>query len=81
MLIIDKEHAAIYFTLLCFAHSYVQLYSDQPVEPNFARRAKLELQNYMDMALPIFTGRCQEENKWKILNKIVLNYQKGKKFF
>ncbi|MFB2832843.1 hypothetical protein ACE1BS_25255 [Aeromonas jandaei] len=81
LLNVDKNHAAIYFTLHGFAHSYVQLYSDQPVEPDFARRAKLELQSYLDMALPVFIESCQEKNKWEILNEIIFNYQNSKKYF
>lgn len=77
----DKENAAIYFTLYGFAYSYVQLYADQPVTPDFARKAKLELQSYLSIALQAFTDKNSPENKWNILNEIIHNYANSKKIF
>lgn len=78
---VDKKNAAIYFILRGFAHSYVQLYADQAVTPDFAHNAKLELQRYLYLALQAVTVSDSPENSWKMLSEIVSSYSKSKKFF
>lgn len=81
LIIEDKSNAAMYYTLYGFAHSYVQLYSDQPVTPDFARRAKLELQGYLSRVLPALTDNSSPENSWNVLNEIIDSYTNSKKIF
>ena len=77
----DNAHAAVYFTLQQFAVSYVQLYADQAISPEFAARAKREMQRYLDIAYPVFAHSGSPEAMLAALNEIVSTYFHSKKIF
>lgn len=77
----DNANAALYYVIQQFANSYVQLYEDQPISPDFAHRAKQEMLRYLDLACSAFKMPHTPQTVLDALNAIVLTYNDSKKIF
>jgi hypothetical protein len=76
----DPGHAAAYFLVYGFARSYVLLYEDQGISPEFAATAKTQLLGYMNRLAEAFhAGEAQD--LIDAMNWIVLDYNKSGKIF
>jgi len=76
----DPSNAAIYFLIFGFARTYVMLYEDQEVSPQFAednQKLMLSYLNILDNALK--TG--DDASLYNALNRVVNEYENSKKVF
>lgn len=76
----DSQNAAAYFLIFGFARTYVMLYEDQEVSPQFAE----ENQQVMLSYLQIIDNALQQGDQAKLyqaLNQIVNQYENSKKVF
>ena len=76
----DPSNAAVYFLIFGFARTYVMLYEDQEVSPQFAednQKLMLSYLNILDEALK----KQDAESIYQALNKVVNEYENSKKVF
>ena len=83
MLVLIKQDplaSSAYFLITGFARTYVMLYEDQEVKPEFAKQSQLTLLGYLD----VINAALQTGNKSALLdamNRVVNDYDKGNKVF
>lgn len=76
----DPANASIYFLVFGFARTYVMLYEDQEVSPQFAednQKLMLSYLNILDEALK----KGDAESLYNALNRVVNEYENSKKVF
>lgn len=76
----DPNNASVYFLIFGFARTYVMLYEDQEVSPQFAednQKLMLSYLNILDEALQ----KQNAESIYQALNKVVNEYENSKKVF
>lgn len=76
----DPKNAAVYFLVFGFARTYVMLYEDQEVSPQFAednQKLMLSYLNILDEALK----KQDAQSIYQALNKVVNEYENSKKVF
>ncbi|WP_392561441.1 hypothetical protein RHO12_09860 [Orbus sturtevantii] len=76
----DPSNAAVYFLVFGFARTYVMLYEDQEVSPQFAednQKLMLSYLNILDSALKKGDGA----SLYSALNCVVNEYENSKKVF
>lgn len=76
----DPKNAAVYFLIFGFARTYVMLYEDQEVSPQFAednQKLMLSYLNILDEALK----KQDAQSIYQALNKVVNEYENSKKVF
>lgn len=76
----DPQNASVYFLIFGFARTYVMLYEDQEVSPQFAednQRLMLSYLNILDEALK----KQDAKSIYQALNKVVNEYENSKKVF
>ncbi|OCG23906.1 hypothetical protein A9G11_04550 [Gilliamella sp. wkB108] len=76
----DPKNAAVYFLVFGFARTYVMLYEDQEISPQFAednQKVMLSYLNILDEAL----NKQDAESIYQALNKVVNEYENSKKVF
>jgi hypothetical protein len=76
----DPKNASVYFLIFGFARTYVMLYEDQEVSPQFAednQKLMLSYLNILDEALKKQDEKCL----YQALNKVVNEYENSKKVF
>lgn len=76
----DPNNASVYFLIFGFARTYVMLYEDQEVSPQFAednQKLMLSYLNILDEAL----HKQNAESIYQALNKVVNEYENSKKVF
>jgi translation initiation factor 2B subunit (eIF-2B alpha/beta/delta family) len=76
----DPNNASVYFLIFGFARTYVMLYEDQEVSPQFAednQKVMLSYLNILDRAL----REQSAESIYQALNKVVSEYENSKKVF
>lgn len=76
----DPKNAAVYFLIFGFARTYVMLYEDQEVSPQFAednQKLMLLYLNILDEALK----KQDAQSIYQALNKVVNEYENSKKVF
>ena len=76
----DPSNASVYFLIFGFARTYVMLYEDQEVSPQFAednQKLMLSYLNILDEALQ----KRNAESIYQALNKVVNEYENSKKVF
>ncbi|MBI0029827.1 hypothetical protein H3S75_01080 [Gilliamella sp. B14384G15] len=76
----DSKNASVYFLIFGFARTYVMLYEDQEVSPQFAednQKLMLSYLNILDEAL----NKQDAQSIYQALNKVVNEYENSKKVF
>ncbi|WP_085246828.1 hypothetical protein [Gilliamella mensalis] len=76
----DPQNASVYFLIFGFARTYVMLYEDQEISPQFAEENQnlmLSYLNILDEAL----NKQDAQSIYHALNKVVNEYENSKKVF
>lgn len=76
----DPNNASVYFLIFGFARTYVMLYEDQEVSPQFAednQKLMLSYLHILDEAL----NKRDAANLYSALNRVVNEYANSKKVF
>lgn len=76
----DPSSAAAYFLIRGFAKTYVLLYEDQEISPEFADDSKTLMLDYLHR----INSALESGDKGillKAMNEIVINYEQSKKIF
>lgn len=76
----DPLASSAYFLIAGFARTYVMLYEDQEIKPEFAKQSQQTLLGYLE----IINKALQSGDKAKLLdamNEVVNDYHKGSKIF
>ncbi len=82
LVISDPDNAVSYYILRGFADSYVTLYADQAVSPDFAHRAKAEMTRLLDSVKPVLADKSVSgAQRYQAINQLVLDYLSSKKRF
>lgn len=78
----DPDNAVSYYILRGLADSYVTLYADQAITPDFASRAKKEMTLLLNIVKGILSGdNVTAEQRYHAINQLVVTYWSGKKHF
>ncbi|MDX5630175.1 MULTISPECIES: hypothetical protein [unclassified Brenneria] len=78
----DPDNAVSYYILRGLADSYVTLYADQAISPDFASRAKKEMTDLLDIVKDILSSSAvPAEQRYQAINRLVATYWSGKKYF
>lgn len=76
----DSSNAAIYFLIFGFARTYVMLYEDQAISPEFAESNKQLMLSYLNKLESAVLSHSEAE-KFERLNQVVNEYNQSKKVF
>lgn len=76
----DPDHAAVYFLIFGFARTYVMLYEDQEVSPQFAEENQTIMLSYLK-SLEQALNQNKPNELYLALNEVVNRYEKSKKTF
>lgn len=77
---VDPSNASVYFLIFGFARTYVMLYEDQEVSPQFAEDNQKLMLSYLN----ILEGALKQgdaSNLYNALNRVVNEYENSKKVF
>lgn len=78
----DPDNAVSYYVLRGLADSYVTLYADQAVSPDFAHQAKVEMIRLLDIVKPALSDKAASVTvRYEAINALVTSYSSGKKRF
>lgn len=78
----DPDNAVSYYILRGLADSYVTLYADQAVSPDFAHQVKVEMTRLLDGVKAALSDRATPfEQRYHAINQLVLSYLSSKKRF
>ncbi|MCW2475722.1 MULTISPECIES: hypothetical protein [unclassified Symbiopectobacterium] len=78
----DPDNAVSYYVLRGLADSYVTLYADQAVSPDFAHQAKTEMIRLLDIVKPALADKTASVAvRYQAINALVTSYSSGKKRF
>jgi hypothetical protein len=76
----DPLASSAYFLIAGFARTYVMLYEDQEIKPEFAKTSQQEMLGYLErLDKAIQSG--DKANLLDAMNKVVSDYDKGSKVF
>ncbi|GAA5114619.1 hypothetical protein GCM10023211_24370 [Orbus sasakiae] len=76
----DPSNASVYFLIFGFARTYVMLYEDQEVSPQFAEDNQKLMLSYLN----ILEGALKQgdaSSLYSALNRVVNEYENSKKVF
>lgn len=76
----DPHNASVYFLIFGFARTYVMLYEDQEVSPQFAEDNQKLMLSYLTI-LDEALNRGDAANLYQALNRVVNEYENSKKVF
>lgn len=76
----DPANSSIYFLIFGFARTYVMLYEDQEISPQFAEENKKVMFSYLRI-LDEALKKKNENSAYNALNQVVNNYENSKKIF
>lgn len=76
----DPANASVYFLIFGFARTYVMLYEDQEVSPQFAEENQKLMLSYLNI-LHDALAKGDAESLYAALNRVVNQYENSKKVF
>lgn len=76
----DPNNASAYFLIFGFARTYVMLYEDQAISPQFAEDNQKLMLNYLSMINDALQ-QSDEKVRYQALNNVVNQYENSKKTF
>lgn len=78
----DPDNAVSYYILRGLADSYVTLYADQAVSPEFAHQVKVDMTQLLEGVKATLSDRnAPFEQRYQAINQLVLRYLASKKRF
>lgn len=76
----DPNNASVYFLIFGFARTYVMLYEDQEVSPQFAEDNQKLMLSYLNI-LEDALKQSDSASLYQALNRVVNEYENSKKVF
>ncbi|WP_392558963.1 hypothetical protein [Orbus mooreae] len=76
----DPANSAVYFLIFGFARTYVMLYEDQEVSPQFAEDNQKLMLSYLHI-LEDALKKADAASLYSALNRVVNEYENSKKVF
>lgn len=76
----DPNNASVYFLIFGFARTYVMLYEDQEVSPQFAEDNQKLMLSYLNI-LEEALKQSDSASLYQALNRVVNEYENSKKVF
>ncbi len=76
----DPANASVYFLIFGFARTYVMLYEDQEVAPQFAEENQKLMLSYLTI-LEAALKKGDAQSVYSALNHVVNEYENSKKVF
>ncbi|QIQ20847.1 hypothetical protein [Zophobihabitans entericus] len=76
----DSANAAVYFLIFGFARTYVMLYEDQEVSPQFAEDNQKLMLSYLN-TLNAALQKSNAAELYQAMNDVVVKYEESKKVF
>lgn len=80
LITIKSDAAAAYFMLSGFARTYVILYEDQEIKPEFAKKSQRQMLSYLNMVNDAIKT-ADKAALLDALNAVVSDYQQSDKVF